>query len=161
MIKIKKPKLNKVVTTEMTLEGEIFEIDLMPLPEEERLKMFRPFLKRKNVQNPFSKQMEITTYMDYNDEAFANVADNLLDHVVINFRGIADEKGSPLDGSLRENKILLGSIKVNDIEEITLVDENGQSATMHQPRERFFRTLIIDKAVELAQAIAEVERKNL
>jgi len=160
MIKIKKPAIGKAITTEMTLAGETFEIDLMPLTEEERLNVFKIFRKRKNVVNPITKQMELVSYFDDNDLEFQKLADDLLCQVIVDFRGIGNGNGEPLDGTLRENKLLLGSLKVQDIEEISIVDESNQTAVIRQPRERYFRTLIFDKAVELSQAIVEAETKN-
>ena len=169
MIKIKKPKTDKAITTDMTLAGETFEIDLMPLTEEERLNIFKTFRKRRNILNPISKQMEVISYFDDDDPKFQKAADDLLDKVIVDFRGLGEEENPdnptgkliPLDGTLRENKLLIGSVKVKEIEEIPIVDENGQTANIKQPRERYFRTLILDKAVELSQATAEAETKNL
>jgi hypothetical protein len=160
MIKIKRPVVNKTITTEMTLAGETFEIDLLPITEDERLDVFKPFRKRRNVNNPITKQMEIVTYFDDNDPGFRKAADDLLCKVIANFRGIGDEKGLAIDGSLKENKLLLGSVKVQDIEEITVMDENNQTAVIKQPRQRYFRALILDKAVELSEAAVETEIKN-
>lgn len=160
MIKIKKPKPDKVITTEMTLAEETFEIDLMPITEEERIEAFKPFRRRRSVENPRSKQMELVTFFDDDNPGFKRTAEDLLCKVVVNFRGIGDADGNSIDGTVRENKILLGSLKIKDIEDISVVDENGQAAFIKQPRERYFRALILDKAVELSQATAEAETKN-
>ncbi len=72
-----------------------------------------------------------------------------------------DENGNPLDGTVRENKLLLGSVKVEDVEDIEILDEAGGKSYIKQKRIRFFRSLIFDKAMELAAVTAESEIKNL
>lgn len=160
MIKLRKPSAEKVVTTTMKLAGEEFEIDLVPLTEEDRLNIFRKFRKKKSIHNPVTRAMEMLTYFDDDDAGFQKAADELLCKIIVDFRNIADVNGVPFDGKLEENKMLLGSVKVDYIEDITVVDESGQTAIIKQPRERYLRASIIDKAVELSSTVAEAEAKN-
>jgi hypothetical protein len=144
----------------MTLAGATFEIDLMPISERERSDAFKQFHKNKQLVNPLTKNMELVPFFDINDPEFRQVAEDLLDKVIVDFRGIGDNDFVPLDGKLRENKLLLGSIEVEEEEVVDLLDANGEKAAMKVPRTRFFRTLILDKAVSLSKAIAEADEKN-
>jgi len=160
MIKIQKAKPDEAVTVEMTLAGETFEIDLMPITDEERINAFKAFRKRKQLYNPLSKGMELVSYFDDEDPAFRKAADDLLDKIIVDFRGVGDAEGNPIDGKLLENKLLLGSISVEDVEEIPVVDESGATSIIRQARKRLLRALIVDRAVALSQATAEVDEKN-
>ncbi len=161
MIKLKKHQTNTPVVTEMELAGCKFEIELTPIEPSEVVKLFTKFRKWRNVYNPISKQMEIQHYIDDTDPEYLSFTDNLLDKIVKNFKGISDENGNPLDGTVRENKLLLGSVKVEDVEDIEILDEAGGKSYIKQKRIRFFRSLIFDKAMELAAVTAESEIKNL
>jgi hypothetical protein len=159
MIRLIRPSSGSSVTT-MSLAGQEFDIELLHITEEDRVKVFRKFRKNRQVVNPVSKQVEILPFFDDNDPAFKSSADDLLDQVVLNFHGIGDETGKEYDGTLRENKLLLGSIEVEDVEDIPITDEAGDKAVIHRPRIRPFRALIFDKAVALSKAVAEADKKN-
>jgi|WetSurMetagenome_2_1015567.scaffolds.fasta_scaffold00088_42 hypothetical protein len=160
MIRIKETVEGRAVTCEMELAGDTFEIDLMPISQEDRASVFKLLRKHKQLVNPVTKAMELVPYFDDQDPAIQKAFDDLLDRVIVNFRGIGDSDGNPLDGTIRANKILLGSIKVKDVEDIAVTDESGAVTTFKQPRERYFKSLIIDKAIEVGSAFAESDSKN-
>ena len=67
----------------------------------------------------------------------------------------------PIPAVEKTMRVLLGSVRVEDFEEIPIEDkETKEKAVLKQRRVRPFRALIFDKAVELAQTIAEAELKN-
>jgi hypothetical protein len=161
MIKLRRNEPNKSIIAEMTLAGETFKIELIPFSEQEQIKLFKPFRKTKNVVNPLTKRMEIIPYLDNSNVDYMKMSEDLLDKIVVNFWGIGGADGE-LDGSVRENKILLGSVQVDDVEDITVVDQDtGEKAIIKQPRTRKFSALIFDKASKLAGTIVEVETGNL
>ena len=161
MIKIGRHEIGKAVITEMELAGQKFEIELLPCEAQEFIDVIAPCRRQKSVLNPLLKKMEMISYLDDNDEKYRAITDDLLDKLVVNFHGIGDKDGIPLDGTARANKILLGSVKVEDFEEIPIEDkETKEKAVLKQRRVRLFRALIFDRAVELAQTIAEAESKN-
>lgn len=160
MITIKRRDLALAVKTTMELAGETFEIELLPLEEQERLKIFEPFMKRKYVNNPITKKMDEVSFFQDDNEELKKKADDLLDKHVINFYGIGDKDG-PLDGSIRENKLLLASLEVDDIEEIPFEDpQSKEIVVIKKPIKTLFRAKILDKCVELSKTIAEAEGKN-
>lgn len=160
MIRLKQNDPDVPVDTTMTLAGEEFPITLLPLPLKDQAAPFNRFRKRKNVPNPISGKMELVEYFDDKDPDFQKAAEDLLDRHVKTFSGIAGPDGE-LDGSQRANKVLLGSVKVDDFEEIRVIDpETKEEAVIPRPRTRYFRALIFDKCNELAETIAEAETKN-
>ena len=160
MIKIKRKQLDMPVTVDMELSGVSFEIELLPLPQKEWIRILEPFRKRKTVLNPSTNRMEIASFTDEDSEKYMEVTDALLDRLVRNFRGIAGENDQELDGTLKENKLLLGSVKIEDMEEIQIQDEAGDKGVIRRPRTRMLRQLIFEKATELADTTVETERKN-
>lgn len=160
MIKIKRKQLDVPVTVDMELSGVPFEIELLPLPQKEWIRILEPFRRRKSVLNPSTSKMEITNFTDEDSVKYMEVTDDLLDRLIRNFRGIAGENDKELDGTLKENKLLLGSIKIEDVEEIQIQDEAGDKGVIRRPRTRMFRQLIFEKATELADTTVEAERKN-
>jgi hypothetical protein len=165
MIVLKKKDPGASVETTMTIAGTEFSITLLPLPLKDHMDAFAPFRKRKNVPNPISGRMEFMEYFDDKDDKYLKVAEDLLDKHVVNFKGVAipgaDGQPVELDGTKRENKILLGSVKVEDFEEIRVIDpETKEEAVIPRPRMRYFRALIFDKCNELADTIAEAVEKN-
>jgi len=160
MINIKKHQPGTPIVTEMELAGTTFEIELVPQTDKENWEVFKPFRKRKNIYNPVTKNMETQTYLDDADPEFAKIADDRLDKVVRNFRGIAVDDVE-LDGTRRENKLLLGSVQVEDTEDIEIEDAaTGERAVIKQKRVRSFRQLIFEKAAQLGKATAEAATKN-
>jgi hypothetical protein len=152
---------SKAVETTMELAGETFDITLLPLAIQDYAAAFAPFRRRRNVPNPVSGKMELVEYFDDTDQKAEKVAHELLDKVVIDFKGIAGPDGKELDGKVRENKILLGNVKVKDQEEVKVFEpETKEEAVILRPRTRYFRNLIFDKCQELAETIAEVAEKN-
>ena len=101
MIKIKRKQLDMPVTVDMELSGVSFEIELLPLPQKEWIRILDPFRKRKNVLNPSTNRMEIASFTDEDSEKYMEVTDALLDRLVRNFRGIAGENDQELDGTLK------------------------------------------------------------
>lgn len=161
MIKLKRRETGKPVITTMKLAGQPFEIEMLPLEEKERLKLLKPFLKSKYVHNPVSGKMDAVSYFDDADDKGEKVINDLLDSIVVNFSGVGDTDGKELDGSMRDNKILLGSVEVESIEEIVMEDpETKEKITINRPRKTLFRNLILDKAVELSKTMVEAEVKN-
>jgi hypothetical protein len=161
MITLKKNDPDKPIWTTMNLAGQDFEIELLPLLERDRVSAFSEFMKRKGLVNPISNKMDFVEYMDYKDPRWAKISDDLLDKHVRNFKGIGGNNREELDGTIRENKILLGSVKVEDIEEIEIIDpESKEKAIVPKKRERYFYQLIFDKCTDLANTIAEAETKN-
>jgi hypothetical protein len=161
MITLKKNDPGKPIETTMTLAGEGFPITLLPMLLRDQVVAFAQFRKRKNVPNPVSGKMEMMDYFDDKDEGYLKVADDLLEKHVIDFHGIGLNPGEELDGTLRENKLLLGSVKVEDVEEVKILDpDTKEVAIILRPRMRYFRNLIFDKCSELAETIAETETKN-
>ena len=151
----------KPVETTMELLGERFDITLLPLPLKDQIAILAPFRKRRNVPNPVTGKMEMIEYFDDKDDKAEESMNELLCKHVITFSGIAGADGRELDGTKRENKILLGNVKVKDQEEIQVIDpETKERAIVLRPRVRNFRLLIFDKCNELADTIAEVSEKN-
>lgn len=161
MLKIKKAVMNQPVTTTISLLGQDLDVELLPLSEESYSNTFRPFRKRTSKYNPMTKQMDLQTYFDdENAEGLRKALDDTLVRVLVNFHGTIGEDGLPLDGTLNENKLLLGNILVDDIETIDIIDESGQKAVLKVPKKRRFEWLIIEKAKELSNSAASVEIKN-
>lgn len=160
MIKISKRKIGVPVVTEMELAGQRFEIELLPTDDMQLFEDFKPFRKTKPVLNSYTKKMEQFTYLNEDDPAFLKVAEKRLLKIVNNFWGIAGNDGVELDGTKDENKLLLGSVQIEDTEDINVEDGAGGTAVIKQPRVRPFRTLIFEKAAELGKAVAEAEIKN-
>jgi hypothetical protein len=160
MITLKQNDPGVPIETTMTLAGEEFPITLLPLPLKDQAAAFNKFRKRKNVPNPMSGKMELVDYFDDKDPDFQKAAEDLLDKHVVTFSKIAGPDGE-LDGSQRASKILLGSVRVDDFENIRVIDpETKEEAVIPRPRTRYFRSMIFDKCNELAETIAEAERKN-
>jgi hypothetical protein len=152
----------KPVETTMDLAGETFDITLLPLPLKDQIAVFAPFRKRRNVPNPVTGKMELVEYFDDKDDKADEIMNELLCKHLITFSGIAGADGRELDGSKKENKVLLGNVKVKDQEEIEVFEpETKERAVVLRPRIRHFRMLIFDKCNELADTIAEVSEKNL
>lgn len=160
MIKIGKRDPKVAVRTTMALEGQEFDIELIPLPEEERLQIFSPYVKRKYIHNPVTKKMDEVSYFQDEEGEMKKKSDDLLDKHIVNFWGVGTKDG-PLDGSLRENKLLLASIEVDDIEEIPVEDpQTKEVVVIRKPIKTIFRAKILDKCVELSKTIVEAETKN-
>lgn len=162
MIKLKKRSAGVPVTVEMELAGEKFDMEIIPKPRSEQAEVLAEFKKTKTVPNPKTGRMEVVVYYDSDkatNDKYEKKANDLLDEIVSNFHGVGNSEGE-LDGTKRDNKILLGSVLVEDVEEIQIEDESGEKAVIKQPRKRMFRQLIFDKSTELADVIAEAETKN-
>lgn len=162
-IKMGSRDLTVPVRTTMELGGIKFEIELLPFSEKEQFAIFREFRKMKKVLNPVSKTMELIPYLDFedgNDKKLDEKMEKELDRIVRNFWGIGDLEGNERDGTLKENKLLLGSIKVEDFEEIPIEDDTGGKAIIKQKRTRRFSALIFNEAARLAETIIETEIKN-
>jgi len=161
MIRIGRREAGKVVSTAMELAGQEFEIDLIPYEEKKQSEVLAKFRKTKNLVNPVSKRLEVITYFDDKDNSYQDVANELLDQLVRDFRGIGGLDGKALDGTKKENKVLLGSVQVKDVELIEIEDpDTKEKAIVKKPRTRIFRDMIFEKASELASTIAEAEEKN-
>jgi hypothetical protein len=161
MIKINKPDTSKAVDDVMTLNGTEFPITLLPLEQKDFFKKFNAFRRRKNAYNPVTKLMDLQTYFDDEDPKYISTVEDLLDAHVLNFHGISIDGETELDGTKRENKILLGSIRVEDNEDIPLEDpQTKEKVIITQKRERPFSALIFDKCMELAKVTAKAEIKN-
>jgi hypothetical protein len=161
MIKLSKRQTEIPIEDTMRLADTEFPIELLPLDQKEFLKMMSPFRRRKNAFNPVTKQMDLQTYFDDDNPKYQQAIDDLMDKHIRNFKGISLDGETELDGTNRENKLLLCSVKVEDIEEIPMEDpETKEKAVIHQKRERFFSALILDKLFELAKVRAEVATKN-
>lgn len=158
-IKLTRNESGKSIRTEMELAGGKFEIELLPCPEKEWWKQFLPFSKTKNIPNVLTKAMNMLEYFDTKDPGYEKLVEDLLDKHVINFWGI-EVNGKLLDGSLRENKLLLGDFKIEDDEIIEYTDGEGKKGRFVQKRERYFRILIIEKIHDLARLKSEAETKN-
>lgn len=159
MITLKKPGSQPAITT-MTLLGEDFTLTLLPLSDEEYSEVFRPFRKVSQVVNKITRQMDRQAYFeDDKNKELDQALDALLCQKLLDFDGIADEQGQPLDGKLNENKIALGNVVVDDVESIDLVDEaTGDKGVMKLPRKKKFKFLILDRAKELSSS--QIEIKN-
>lgn len=158
MITLKKPGSQPVITS-MTLLGEDFTVTLLPLSDEEYAEVFRAFRKVSQVVNKITRQMDRQTFFeDDKNKELDQALDVLLCKHLLDFEGIADEQGQPLDGKLSENKIALGNVIVDDMENIDLVDENtGDKGVMKLPRKKKFKFLILDRAKELANSTIELK----
>lgn len=158
MITLKKPG-SQPVTTTMTLLGEEFMLTLLPLSEEEYAEVFRPFRKVSQVVNKITRQMDRQSYFeDDKNKELDQAIDALLCRKLLDFDGIADEQGKMLDGKADENKIALGNVIVDDVENIDLIDEStGEKGVMKLPRKKRFKFLILDRAKELSSASIEIK----
>jgi hypothetical protein len=161
MIQLKQRDPDIPVETTMTLIGQEFGITLRPLPRKERVTAFAEVSKRKGLMNPVTNKMDFVDYFDYKDPKVREILDNLLDKCVIDFEDII-LNGATLDGKLRSSKIAVGSIKIEDVEEIKILDpDTGLTASIiPRPRTRYFSELILDKCEELAEISIEAETKN-
>jgi hypothetical protein len=145
----------------MTLAGQEFEIELLPLDQRDFRKAMSPFSKRKNAYNPVTKTMDLQSYFDDDDPEYQKAIDDLMDKHIKNFWGISVDGETQLDGTVRENKLLLGSIRVEDKEVIEFEDQaTKEKGVFKQKRERFFSALILDKLFDLAKVRAESASKN-
>jgi hypothetical protein len=161
MIKITQPNALKPIETTMKIGETEFQIELLPLPRKNFWKAMSEFRKRKNAFNPVTKIMDLQTYFDEDNPKYQDAIDNMIDKHVINFKGISVDGETEIDGTLKENKLLLASLTIEDIEEIPVEDpETHEKAVITQKRERLFRTLIIDKLLDLAKTKVETEVKN-
>lgn len=161
MIVIKKRDPNVPVRTTMELAGQSFDIELLPLTAKDRLEIFKPFEKRKYIPNPVTQLMNEVSYFQDDKGEFKTKREDLIDKHVINFWGIGENENTPLDGSKRENKLLIASIVVDDVEDIRVEDpQTKEIVVIKNHTKRNFGEKILDKCVELSKAIVEAETKN-
>ena len=161
MIKLNRPQTDVAIETMMTLAETEFPIELVPIDQKEYVRKMGQFRRRKNAYNPVTKTMDLQTYFDDdNPEYQKSVEDLLVDHIK-NFKGVSLDGITELDGTLRENKLLLMNVRVEDYEVIEFEDKaTKDKAEFKQKRDRYFSGLILDKLFELSKIRAETSTKN-
>lgn len=161
MIKLNRPNVDAPIETTMTLAGVEFPITLIPLDQKYYLKRMSGFRKRKNAYNPVSKTMDLQTYFDDDDPEYQRVVEDILTEHIVNFKGISLDGTTELDGTIKENKVILINVRVQDFEVLEWEDDaTKEKGKFKQPRDRYFSGLILDKLFELAKIRAEVSGKN-
>ena len=160
MLKLKRGKPEGTpVETEISISGIKVPMTIIPCEDEEFYKDMRQFRKSRMVHNPVTKQMERIEYWEDKNAEYKKIAEEKLDRHLLNFTAI-DENGEPIDGSKKENKLLFAGVIVEDHEEVSLKDEEGNAGFVLRPRRRAVMALIFDQITELARASIEAVEGN-
>lgn len=161
MIRIFSHEPGTPVVVPMELAGQKFDMELIPDDGKELEDLLKTFRKRKNVHNPITKQMEIHTYYEEDDEKVKAAFEDRLDRLVKNFWGIGDRDGNPIDGTIRANKIRLANVRVEVSENVEIVDPiSKDTGIVLVKTTKRFREIIFEKIIELASTTAEADLKN-
>ena len=109
MLKLRDVASSEGVWFPLTVRGERIELKIRPLDAELTRKIRRKHRTVKKERDPQTRQL--VTVEVYDEEA---IAEEMIDHVLEDFRGIGDENGNPLEPTLENKRRVIDIPPVGD-----------------------------------------------